>query len=126
MNNNRYIQRRDDAGHAAWVVRIQRGETLHIQHFSDKNFGGKRLALQAARRHRDEVDSAIPRVKRPITAKLQPNNTSGIRGVSRHVIRDKTGRCSIFWRADWNPEPGVSRYRKFSVLRYGEEQAKAL
>ena len=53
---------------------------------------------------------------------------SGISGVSRHdkIVNPKTGRRQVFWLASWVNEHGATRQRKFSVMLYGELEAKQL
>jgi hypothetical protein len=120
----------DDKRDHGWVVTLQRKGAIIVKRFSDGIYGGKREALKAAVEYRD---SFLARDK-PfdhqiwIRTRLRKNNTSGIPGVGRYEVVDNpdTGRVRAFWIASWINEHGASRKRKFSVARYGEEEAKLL
>lgn len=113
-----------------WVVTLQRKGATIVKRFADGLYGGKRKALEAAVEYRD---SFLARDK-PfdhqiwIRTRLRKNNTSGIPGVGRYEVIDNSdsGIPRAFWLASWVDERGASRKRKFSVRRYGEQEAKLL
>jgi hypothetical protein len=113
-----------------WVVTLQRKREIVVKRFSDGIYGGKREALKAAVEYRDALlvhdepfDHQIW-----IRTRLRKNNKSGIPGVHRYEIIDNpnTENVRVYWIAAWTNEYGVTRQRKFSVARYGEEEAKRL
>ncbi len=114
----------------AWVVTLQRKGAIIVKRFADGVYGGKRKALKAAVEYRD---SFLARDK-PfdhqiwIRTRLRKNNKSGIPGVGRYEVVDNpdNGRVRAHWVASWHDEHGASRKRKFSITRYGEEEAKLL
>jgi|GEM_PF-352098 len=120
----------DPKGDHGWVVTLQRKGAIIVKRFSDGIFRGKREALKAAVQYRD---SFLARDK-PfdhqmwVRTRLRRNNTSGIPGVGRYEVMDnqKNGSVRAFWLASWIDEHGASRKRKFSVARYGEEEARLL
>ncbi len=131
MKRIKNIRRIDNEAKAtyAWLVQVQRGEKTTIKMFSDGVYGGKRKALQAAIEYRDLFLSSVDHFKYRMWLRtiLRSNNSSGIPGVARYVSVDqKTGNTWAFWLASWIDEHGISRKRKFSVLRYGERKAKKL
>jgi hypothetical protein len=113
-----------------WVVTLQRKGAIIVKRFSDGLYGGKRKALKAAVEYRD---SFLARDK-PfdyqiwVRTRLRKNNKSGIPGVGRYEVVDNSGSgiARAFWLASWVDERGASRKRKFSVGRYGEQEAKLL
>ena len=114
----------------AWVVTLQRKGASIVRRFSDGVYGEKRKALKAAVEYRD---SFLARDK-PfdhqiwIRTRLRKNNKSGIPGVHRYEVKDGSSNGTVreYWIAAWTNEYGVTRHRKFSIARYGEEEAKLL
>jgi hypothetical protein len=132
MKPPRNIKRLDhDAkGDHGWVVTLQRKGAIIVKRFSDGIYGGKREALDAAVAYRDSFLARDQPFNHQIwiRTRLRKNNTSGIPGVGRYEAIDnrKTGSVRAFWLASWINEHGASRKRKFSIARYGEEEAKLL
>jgi hypothetical protein len=120
----------DAKGDHGWIVTLQRKGAAIVKRFSDGIYGGKREALKAAVEYRD---SFLARDK-PfdhqiwIRTRLRKNNKSGIPGVLRYEIprRSDPQNPREYWIATWTNEHGVTRQRKFSIERYGEEEAKLL
>ncbi|MFH2047040.1 MAG: AP2 domain-containing protein [Pseudomonadota bacterium] len=113
-----------------WRVTLQRKGKIIVKTFSDGVYGGKRKALKAAVEYRNSLLLKHSSYEHQIwvRARLRRNNTSGIPGVGRYEVLANlnTGRREAFWLASWTNEDGVGRKRKFSVLCYGERQAKRL
>jgi hypothetical protein len=114
----------------AWRVTLQRRGEIIIRQFSDGIYGGKQEALDAAVAYRDLLLTQNSEVEHQlwVRTRIRKNNRSGIPGVARYETLENpaTQRYSVFWLAFWVDEHGASRKRKFSVLRYGERQAKRL
>lgn len=116
----------------AWVVKIQRcGKIVAKRRFSDGPHGGKRRALQAAMRFRDQAFAQTQEREYGRWRRLRKrsDNTSGTIGVGRYVHNDRRKRQrvkAVFWLAFWNDANGKRRSRRFSVKLYGETRAKAL
>lgn len=110
-----------------WKVQLVRHRKAYARYFSDAQYGGSDQARQAAIEWRDQFDIEVPRLSRAGKADiLRSNNTSGVPGVFPWQYKDKKGRIHRYWVAVWKPEPGQKhKSRKFSVARYGEEDAKA-
>ncbi|MBI5568591.1 MAG: AP2 domain-containing protein [Desulfomonile tiedjei] len=120
----------DASGDHVWVVVVTRkGESI-VKRFSDGTYGGKRKALEAAVEYRDALLAQDEPFDHQIwiRTRLRKNNKSGIPGVHRYEIRDNSGNGNVreYWIATWTNEHGVTRQRKFSIARYGEEEAKLL
>jgi hypothetical protein len=113
-----------------WVVTLQRKGAIITKRFSDGIYGGKREALKAAVEYRDSFLTRDKPFEHQIWIRTRPrkNNKSGIPGVLRYEITDKRNpeNVRIHWIAAWTDEYGATRQRKFSVARYGEEEAKLL
>jgi len=110
----------------SWVVLISRKNRKHFGSFSDAVYGGKKKALSSAKKYRDEILSQYD----PVTLKefcciVKKSNKSGIPGVYRCKSNepDKEGNCRAYWIASWPTEPGKSKQIKFSIKKYGEEEA---
>lgn len=132
MKPPRNIMRIDHAASHTygWRVTLQRRGEIVVSLFSDGVYGGKRNALKAAIARRNTLLNQHSPVEHQlwVRTRLRRNNTSGIPGVGRYDVLDnrETGHRRIFWLASWINEHGASRKRKFSVLLYGERQAKRL
>ena len=114
----------------AWLVQVQRQGGIFIKMFSDRLYGGKQKALNAAIEFRDNTLTAVSNYKYHYQRRsiLRRNNTSGIPGVGHYenISNPNTKNVAIFWAAFWDDEFGVRRQRKFAVSRYGERKAKKL
>jgi len=110
-----------------WKVQLVRHRKEYAAYFYDGPYGGCEQARQAAIEWRDRLDIEVPRPSRADKADiLRSNNTSGVPGVYPWQYKDKKGRIHRYWVAVWKPETGQKhKSRKFSVARYGEEDAKA-
>ena len=111
-----------------WMVTIQRRGVIYRKQFSDGVFGGKARSLAAARAWRDEIVARHPPLsKREHAQILKKNNKSGVVGVCRCYASDKSGSKDAgkrwFWVASWVLPDGRARRAKFSVNKYGEEEA---
>jgi len=131
MPLHRNIQRIDDSRRRthAWLVIVQRRSEIVRKWFSDGIYEDKEKALDAAIVYRDILLSGQHEFEYQVfvRSRIRRNNTSGISGVGRYeVINSKTGNRSPFWTAYWADEHGRRRSRKFSVVRYGEKNAKRL
>lgn len=110
-----------------WKVQLVRHRKDYARYFSDAQYGGSDQARQAAIEWRDRFDIEVPRLSRADKADiLRSNNTSGVPGVFPWQYKDKKGHIHRYWVAVWKPETGQKhKSRKFSIARYGEEDAKA-
>jgi hypothetical protein len=113
-----------------WQVAVMRNSITISKRFSDGKYGGRGGALQAAIRYRDELLAQTDLFAHQMWLRsvIRRNNTSGIPGVTRCEQRDKRSPNSryVFWAARWTDEFGIGRLRSFSVLRFGEQEAKQL
>ncbi len=127
MNNNRNITRLDYGTTHGYEVRVMRRGKMKQRYFSDITSGSKRKALAAARELRDELEAEAEHfTRKEIARKKSSRNTSGVVGV--RLVEEKDPRWKskpvyMFWVAQWSPSPGVRRTKRFSVNRYGEEEA---
>jgi hypothetical protein len=111
----------------AWRVTIQRQGKIHVGHFSDGVYGGRQKALGAAKEYRDDLLAKYP----PLTRKqycaiLRRNNRSGLAGVSFHAEVIETDHGPVerrFWIARLPLQPWRTKLVKFSVAKYGAEEA---
>lgn len=130
MRANRNITRIDRKTTGGFLVRVVRRRKLYSNFFADHEHGGKRKSLAAARQYRDELEAKL----KPISAKklaqlTRSNNTSGIPGV--RLVTETDARWASkptysFWVAQWSPKEGGRKSKRFSVNKYGNEEAKRL
>lgn len=130
LKPNRNISRIDTGSTHGYQVRFMRRGYSYDQFFGDNAYGGKRKALQAAREFRDELEAEHPHYSRREVARIKSaRNSSGTVGV--HLTEETDKRWPnqptyLYWVAQWSPEPGVRKSRRFSVSKYGEEEAYRL
>jgi len=111
-----------------WLVTIQRRGVIFRRQFSDGVLGGKTRALAAAKAYRDEIVAKYPPLsKREHAEIVKKNNKSGVVGVCRYCASETRQKPSAekrwFWVASWVLPDGRAKRIKFSVKKYGEEDA---
>jgi len=134
-NPKRNITRLDTHGktgksYGGWEVRIQRKGEKTEKFFSDKKFGGRRGALQAAKEFRDKIEKTQSKYSVSELAQTpSKRNKSGVVGVRLHQQVDQRGDYEYhywYWVAQWTDGRGRRRTRSFSVHQYGEDEAYRL
>ncbi len=113
-----------------FLVRVMRRGEKYQKFFGDKSFGGKTKALSAAKKFRDEVLAQYRGFsKRELAEKVSVRNTSGVVGVRYaeefHGV-GKGRRIYGFWVASWNPTAGTRKTKRFSIDKYGDDEAMRL
>ena len=114
------IRRLDNArnGTHGWAVRVQRRRQVVTRFFADGAQGGNARAFAAAPAHRAQLRRDCPAFQRHEVANiLRKNHPSGVPGVCHG---------GGYWLAFWPAARGKRKQAKFSIARYGEEQAFAL
>lgn len=113
-----------------WHVRIQRRGRKFEKYFSDAALGGKRAALQLAKKHRDALER---RFRKYSVSELsnQPSvrNRSGVVGVRLHQQKDHRDNYEYYywyWVAQWTDGHGRRRTKSFSVHAFGDKEAYRL
>jgi len=111
----------------AWIVTVQRRKQIWRRSFSDRSFGGKNKALNAAKAFRDRIlRQHLPMTRAEYCQIKRRNNLSGLAGVCRYAYpytRDKKTVGRDYWVAFWTPASGKSKRIKFSISRFGERGA---
>lgn len=113
-------------GTHGWLVRLRRKGVRYGRFFADATWGGKPAALRLARQYRDRLLSRISRASAGTTrVRSSPasRNRSGVVGVSRITSVGANGIRYAFWQASWSTPAGRRVSARFSVLRFGEEEA---
>lgn len=106
------------------MVRIMRRGKMHQRFFSDRNNGGKRKALAAAREHYAMLEETLPPIQSQ-KGRETSRNSSGVVGV--HLAHDVDSRypdCE-YWSyvASWLDENGKRVNVRFAWNRYGDQLA---
>ncbi|MFB9240642.1 AP2 domain-containing protein [Massilia antarctica] len=123
-----YIGRSSRVGEIAgyWRVSIERKGKKYRKTFSDGVYGSTAAALAAAQTWRDQLfQSMPPSNKAAVAARINSTNTSGIAGV--HLAKagpDKTPASWVAMKPKSKGQP--SRLKRFSIAKYGHEEAFAL
>ena len=111
-----------------WYVRVMFDGKQVAKFFSDKMYGGKKKALDAAVQYRDEAERKLgrPRTDRQVISR-QARNKSGIVGVQRRTktVKTESGDRVVnkYYVVTWNPEPGRVQTIFVPVDKYGEKGA---
>lgn len=116
-----------------WRVSISRRKPRRDfqKYFLDHAHGGTEGALAAAQAWRDEIEAKNPRTtKRQLASLVRKHNTTGASGVYRRIVRRKSKDGRIRTYAVWQAQTPLSvvpyRTRSFSVIKFGEQEAKRL
>jgi len=133
LKKNRNIVRIDIVSEArnsqthGWQVRLARQGQRISKFFSDRKCGSKRKALELARVYRDEALEILPKLSRlEVVQRKSTRNTSGVVGVHYSEANFRKGEKvypTSSWVATWTLSPGVSRSRRFSIDKLGDEKA---
>jgi len=131
MQANRNISRidRETVG-SGYLVRVMRKGKRASQFFPDAEYGGKRKALVAAKKQRDLFEQKMRGyTAKQLSQKERSNNTSGIVGIRRVDETDYRWESKPtygYWVAQWSPKKGVRKTKRYSVEKYGEDEAYRL
>lgn len=113
--------------HGGWEVRIQRRGKKFEKFFADRQHGGRRAALQAAKLYRDEMEVKLKRYTvKELAKKPSARNSSGVVGIRKAVQVQESSDyvyTYTFWVAQWTDGKGKRKTRSFSVDKYGDEEA---
>jgi hypothetical protein len=116
--------------YGGWEVRIQRRGRKTEKFFSDRIYGGKRGALQAAKEFRDELESNSRHYTvKELASQPSTRNRSGVVGVRLQQQKDTRGDFEYhywYWIAQWTDGRGRRKTKSFSVHHYGDEEAYRL
>jgi hypothetical protein len=108
------IRRIDTKGTHGFQVHFDRQGTIYTKFFSDTSCGGKELARQEARKHRDQLKNQIPESTTGMPAwKGKARSNTGQMGVSisRETLRN--GKKSLLVQVTVRARRGVSTNKKF-------------
>lgn len=111
-----------EKSHFGYYVRITRSGKQHAKFFSDARWGGQQRAYEAAQDYFHKLTAQMPLPSQ--AGRKSVRNRSGIVGVNRSKSI-RRGHTYEYWQAWW----GSGRDRKsakFSIKKYGTEQAKEL
>lgn len=120
-----YITRLDHTKAHGWWVRVYKEGRLVARSklFSDKVYGGKQLAKNAAIEHRDRL-MAEHGITPTRYRTVDQRSKSGMVGVMLSK-RKSDGGLSVAWVASW-VEGGKQRKASFSIREHGYQEAHRL
>lgn len=118
------VSRYDYSDQHGWWVRIRRDNTPFQKFFYDSHYSTIGESLRAAIQYRHEIISSFPLERKrqgiPRSLPLEPENR-----IARRVTKGKN-QPYIFWQAVWYDENHKKQLKRFSVNKYGEEEARKL
>ena len=127
MPRAKVVIRIDSDSTHGWQVRVYRHGKTYSRLFSDRKYGGKEKAFDAAKAYRQELEAEVAAMPegapRRRLIRRNKNNSTGVVGISRTFKRDRRGIKHEVYAVSWNPEPGVARGTSFSIKKYGEDEA---
>src|SRR6056297_1579390 len=130
MRANRNLTRIQRKTTGGYLLRIMRRGHMYSQFFPDAEYGGKRKALIAAKEVRDQLEAELKHyTAKQLAKKERANNTSGVTGVRLVEEVDKRWKSQPaykYWIAQWSPEKGLRKTKRFSVEKYGHDEAYRL
>jgi len=117
------IDQPEKKNHGYYVRITHRGKS-HQKYFPDKASGGKTKALKAAKEHRDNLLSKMPKYKQEAASKKKRRiKQSGMTGVTHVVSKSTKGKTYQYWQAAWLDGDSKRKTAKFSISRYGNDKA---
>lgn len=120
------IKKREGPWGTVFRVSLTRAGKTVAKLFRDRDHGGTRAALKAAKAWRDaRIEEMPPKTRAEFGRMITAKNTSGCPGVYRRKLV-KGGREYWIWQAQSPTGAGPLRTRSFSIDRYGEDHAYAL
>jgi len=109
-------------GQVGFVVRLNRRGKRVYSIFNYSRFASKAACKKAAAQCARKFAQEFPRLSRQELAAIRGKRNSGV----RRVVNRSAGRDYAFWEASWSPKPNQVKRVKFSVKKYGNEQAKKM
>jgi len=109
-------------GQVGFVVRLNRRGKRVYSIFNFSQYPSKAATKKAAAAYAKKLDREFPRLSRQELAMVRGKKNSGV----RRVVNRTAGRDYAFWEASWSPRANQVKRVKFSVKKYGNEQAKKL
>jgi predicted HNH restriction endonuclease len=119
----RGIIRYDYAHTHGWWVRVTRDKATFRKMFFDTQSGSIENALRRAIQYRHELLSSFPvTITRTHPRSLSPDPEKRI------YLKTEKGKQQpyVFWQAKWHDEQHRIKAKNFSVLKYGQDGAKAM
>ncbi len=117
------IRRYEHNCFSGWVVAAKRRGRRWTRYFSD-NPDGAAVALRRARHWRTQLLATLPPVTK--TKRTYVLNRTGVIGVARLKEKTRTGRTLCRYVAQWPRRDGSRGKATFSVVHYGETEARRL
>ena len=117
------ITRYDYAKMHGWWVRIHHDEVQFQELFYDSQHQSISEGLKAAIEYRHEVLSSLPLEKKIKTANFKTVSPIPDERIHRKIEKG-VNQPYICWKTTWYDESYKVRTKRFSVLKYGENEAK--
>ncbi len=108
-------------GTTSWVVCFKRAGKKYIKFFADGD-EGKAASLKRAQTWRDAMEEKLGPWNK--LHRRSSTNTSGVIGVSLIKDRTRVGTIVRRWVAHWHSADGIRLKKSFSVLLYGDAEAR--
>ena len=125
MKKIKNITRTEALHREGWIVKLSRGDKVLRKYFSDHRYGGKTKALVLAKECLDGF-KAILHVNgnERVLPTIKNRGTTGVQGVSERIqVHPKTQEKRYTYVVSWQETPTLKKYKTFSSLKHGKEQA---
>ena len=113
-------------GQIGFLVKVQRARRKIYEVFNFAQFPDENACFEAAKKRALEVDQLFPRLTRKEYAQIKRSNFKNEEVGVRKLIKKSKGIEYEFWEASWSPHVGRVKKKRFSVKKYGEEEAHML
>lgn len=118
------IKRIDSTKTHGWQVHVRRGGELRTKLFSDRICGGKKKALDAAKKHRDKLLKDMAHLAKPLwKIDRTPKTNTGYLGCSYTEYKNSSGKKRGVITVTVRESLGKPVNRKFSVDKLGYDDA---
>ena len=115
-----------EEGQVGFLVKVHRALGKKDELFSFSKYPDERTCFMAAKKRARKLEILYPRLTRREYAQIRrsnfKNNEVGVRKLTQSI----KGRQYEFWEASWSPRVGAVKKKRFSVHKYGDEEAHKL
>lgn len=107
-----------------WFVRIYyKHPKVHSKFFSDGKYGGKKKALEEAKRYLEEYKRKNPPPEKlPYQREPIATNKTGVNGISETYQRTRSGKKLHCFEVFWAPRKNERKHKEFYFHHYSSRE----
>lgn len=106
-----------------FLVKLHRARGKKDELFSFSKYPTKRACFMAAKKRALEMEKLFPRLTRKEYAQIRRSNFKNAEVGVRKLTKKIKNSEYEFWEASWSPCVGVVKKKRFSVHKFGDEEA---